>query len=160
VREAALCFDNMKNMNNEPMKLLKPGAETEAVAAGQRWVGKRAHPGKGGKAVGKRTGFSHLFPDYSTQVVDFPHLSSVRAFLKDKKKRNQDRGMIARGIGPRRNMKMILTANHANHAKPENEHRTDADFGQNGQDGRNACPTPRVRVLVAITGPNRAAKFT
>jgi hypothetical protein len=81
VREAALCFDNMKNMNNEPMKLLKPGTETKAGIAGQRWVGKRARPGKGGKAVGKRTGFSHLFPDYSTQVVDFPHLTMVRHFL-------------------------------------------------------------------------------
>jgi len=45
--------------------------------------------GKGGKEVGKWTGFSHLAttfshlgPDNSTQVVDFPHLSTLRLFWR------------------------------------------------------------------------------
>jgi hypothetical protein len=51
---------------------------------GKRWVGKWVRPGKGGRIAGKQTGFSHvapaltrLFPDVSTQVVDFPHLAHV-----------------------------------------------------------------------------------
>ena|SRR6267154_1870917 len=31
-----------------------------------------------GQMVGKRTGFSHVFPQNSTQVVDFQHLSRLR----------------------------------------------------------------------------------
>jgi len=36
--------------------------------------------GKGGKMKGKWTGFSHLCPDDSMQVVDFPLLSRFRVF--------------------------------------------------------------------------------
>jgi len=82
-----LCFDNMKNMNNEPKKLMKPGTETEAVAAGQRRIGKRVQAGGSGQAIGKRIGLAHiapastrLGPDNSTQVVDFPHLAHVSLF--------------------------------------------------------------------------------
>jgi len=49
--------------------------------------GKWAKVGKGGQNAGKWTGFSHfetafsrLFPHVSTQVVDFPHICSVRVF--------------------------------------------------------------------------------
>jgi hypothetical protein len=82
-----LYFDNMKNLNNEPMKLLKPGTETEAGIAGPRRVGKWVQPGGSGQEVGKRTGFAQvapastrLGPDNSTQVVDFPRICSVRLF--------------------------------------------------------------------------------
>ena len=50
------------------------------VRSGQKCVGKWVQLGKGGKKVGNRTGFSHLFPDVSTQVVDFPLLSRLRVF--------------------------------------------------------------------------------
>ena len=77
----------MKNMNNEPMKLLKPGTETEAGIAGQRRVGTWVNLGKGGREVGKRTGPAHLAPgstrlgpDNSMQVVDFPHLAHASLF--------------------------------------------------------------------------------
>jgi hypothetical protein len=113
------------------------------VRSGRRW----ADLGKGGRMVGIRTGFSQLFPDDSMQVVDFPHLAHVRLFW--------EQGFYGRDA---ETQGRELTVNHANHAKPENEHRMDADFGQNGHNGRNACPTSRVCVLVAIIGPNRAAK--
>ena len=50
-------------------------------------MGGRVEVGKGGQKVGKWTGFSHfetafshLFPCFSTQVVDFPHICTVRLF--------------------------------------------------------------------------------
>jgi len=59
----------------------------KAGGDGKRWVGRRVDLGKGGQKVGKWTGFSHfetalphLFPHDSTQVVDFPHICSVRLF--------------------------------------------------------------------------------
>ena len=68
--------------------------EPEAVAAGleagedvKNRAEKRVKVGKGGCEIGKwrsfshlETAFSHLFPCFSTQVVDFPHLSAVRLF--------------------------------------------------------------------------------
>jgi len=53
---------------------LNPGAHRK------RRPGRRIQLGKGGKMVGERTGFAHLFPDDSMQVVDFPHLAMVRHF--------------------------------------------------------------------------------
>ena len=60
---------------------------SEAGSYGQRWVGKWANLGKGGRLAGEWTGFSHfetpltrLFPLDSTQVVDFPLLSQLRVF--------------------------------------------------------------------------------
>src|SRR5258706_2419172 len=58
-----------------------PGRAQEAGAGGKRWVGKRVRLGKGGRAAGKWTGFSHVFPHVSTQVVDFQRLAMVRHFL-------------------------------------------------------------------------------
>jgi hypothetical protein len=61
--------------------------EREPVATGKRRVGERAYMGKDGRKVEKWTGFSHfetvlirLFPDVSTQVVDFPRICNVRLF--------------------------------------------------------------------------------
>jgi len=54
--------------------------ELKAVAGRKRWVGRRVDLGKGGRVAGKRTGFSHLCPDDSMQVVDFPLLSRLRVF--------------------------------------------------------------------------------
>ena len=59
-----------------------PGRAQEAGAGGKRWVGKRVRLGKGGRAAGKWTGFSRVFPDVSMQVVDFPHLGVARLFGK------------------------------------------------------------------------------
>ena len=78
----------------------------EIVRSVPRRSGMWVSLGKGGKEVGKWTGFSHLetaltrlFPHVSTQVVDFPHLSAVSLFwgspeirktkIPDTKNRNQ-----------------------------------------------------------------------
>ena len=59
----------------------------ESGRCGQRWSDRWANLGKSGQKVGKGTGFDHLAtgfdrlgPDKSMQVVDFPHLSTVRVF--------------------------------------------------------------------------------
>ena len=85
----------MKNSNKEPMKLTKSrirepeagAAGCEAGGSGQRRVGTWVRPGLSGQEVGKRPGFahiartfSHLGPDNSTQVVDFPRICTVRLF--------------------------------------------------------------------------------
>jgi len=76
---------------------MKPRTETEAVAAGleagedvKNRAEKRVEVGKGGCEIGKwrsfshfETVFSHLFPCFSTQVVDFPHLAHVRLFWEE-----------------------------------------------------------------------------
>ncbi len=73
---------------------MKPRTETEAVAAGRQAgedvknrAEKRAEVGKGGQEMGKWRSFSHfetalthLFPHYSTQVVDFPRMTVVSIF--------------------------------------------------------------------------------
>jgi hypothetical protein len=63
------------------------GCGRRAGGGGQGRAGKWVILSKGGKMVGKRTGlahiapaFSHLGPDESLQVVDFPHLTHVRLF--------------------------------------------------------------------------------
>jgi len=65
------------------------GKEPEAGGGGKRWVGMRVNLGKGRRELRKLTGFSHfeialthLFPHKSTQVVDFPRMYDVRAFLR------------------------------------------------------------------------------
>src|SRR5260221_8740825 len=61
-----------------------PNEGREAAATGQWMAGKRMQVGKGGRGLGKWTGFSRfeitltrLFPQNSTQVVDFPLLSRL-----------------------------------------------------------------------------------
>jgi hypothetical protein len=49
----------------------------EVSLSEQRRFGRRVNLGIGGKMAGRRSGFAHLFPDNSTQVVDFPHLMKV-----------------------------------------------------------------------------------
>ena len=109
----------MQNSNNEPMQLTKSRIlEPEVVAAGPEASGagpkagifrtgttaKRVEVGKGGCEIGKRhsfshleTGFSHLFPHKSTQVVDFPRLSVVRVFSKDENSPPRRRDAEPRG---------------------------------------------------------------
>jgi len=62
----------------------------KAVGGGKRWVGKRVNLGKGGCEIGKWRSFSHLktgltrlFPRFSTQVVDFPHLAHLSIFWEE-----------------------------------------------------------------------------
>src|SRR6266478_5817585 len=64
-----------------------PNEGRETAATGQWMAGKRMQVGKGGRGLGKWTGFSRfentltrLFPHNSTQVVDFPHKATVRLF--------------------------------------------------------------------------------
>src|SRR5580704_9024218 len=47
--------------------------------------GQGADVGKGGRESGRETGFSHLDPDNSTQVVDFPDMYDVSIFSRDGK---------------------------------------------------------------------------
>src|SRR6266481_2440335 len=92
---------------------MKPRTETEAVAAGleagedvKNRAEKRVEVGKGGCEIGKwrsfshlETVFSHLFPCFSTQVVDFPHLAHVRLFWgRTQNSRISGRGMNGRGM--------------------------------------------------------------
>src|SRR5258708_38013431 len=70
LREAALCFDNMKNANK------KPRTEAETNVTGQRRAGTQAQLGKDVLGAGKRTAFSpfaaglsHLYLLNATQVV-------------------------------------------------------------------------------------------
>src|SRR5258706_3155375 len=103
LREAALCFDNMKNANK------KPGTKTETNVTGQRRAGTQAQLGKDGLGAGKRTAFSHfapgishLYPLNSTQVVDFPRMCNVSIFWgRAKNSRISGRGMIGRGMAKR-----------------------------------------------------------
>jgi len=76
-----------------------PRKAREAGAGGKRWGGKWVDLGKGGRVAGKRTGFPHLGPDNSTQVVDFPRICSVSIFSGGvKNSRISGRGMIGRGM--------------------------------------------------------------
>jgi len=62
---------------------------------GKRRVGRWVDLGKGGMLEGKRTGFSHLFPDDSMQVVDFPRMYDVRHFWGGEKEPQRHRGTEA-----------------------------------------------------------------
>src|SRR5260370_41631098 len=64
-----------------------PECGREAGGGGKRWSGMGFEVGKGGQEIGKwcsfshlETAFSHLFPRFSTQVVDFPRICTVRLF--------------------------------------------------------------------------------
>ena len=59
----------------------------KVVRSGSRWAGEGNEVGKGGWEIGKKWNFYHLaavltrlFPQLSTQVIDFPHLAMVRLF--------------------------------------------------------------------------------
>ena len=89
-RERGLAAKERRERKGPEIPLAEYGRE--AGGGGKRWDGKWVDLGKGGKEVGKWTGFSHLAttfshlgPDNSTQVVDFPHLSTVRLFLRTTK---------------------------------------------------------------------------
>ncbi len=63
---------------------------SEAIGGGAGTMEKRVDVGKGGCEIGKwcsfshfETVFSHLFPCFSTQVVDFPHLGVVSIFWEE-----------------------------------------------------------------------------
>jgi hypothetical protein len=63
----------------------------EAGGGGKRWSGMSVELGKGGQEIGKWRSFSHfettltrLFPPFSTQVVDFPHLAMVSIFWEER----------------------------------------------------------------------------
>src|SRR5882724_3453193 len=83
-----------------------PPEALEAGADGKRWAGRRVNLGKGGKMMGKRTGFSHfetaltrLFPHDSMQVVDFPRICTVRVFWEAMKWVATDGTGIKHGLG-------------------------------------------------------------
>ena len=94
---AATAGAGLKTMNRR--KRSEPRAEFGAArrpchatagGGGKRWGGKWVQPGKGGKKVSRwtsffhfETGFSHLSPANSTQVVDFPRIYAVRVFWKE-----------------------------------------------------------------------------
>jgi len=69
------------NTDSEKTRYGTNGIHRDAGGGGKRWVGKLVDLGKGGRAAGKWSGFSHVFPHNSTQVVDFPRICNVRTFL-------------------------------------------------------------------------------
>ena len=67
-----------------------PRRGLDVGVGGKRWVKRWVNLGKGGQEAGKwcsfshlETAFSHLFPPFSTQVVDFPHICTVRLFWEE-----------------------------------------------------------------------------
>jgi hypothetical protein len=124
-------------------------AASENARRGKRWVGKRVDLGKGGKMEGTLTGFSHLFPDDSMQVVDFPHLARLSIFWEMRKNHGDTEAQprkLSKCDGQAKGGKE-LTTNHAKHTKPQNKPRS-------GAHGLLALPLPRSSFLA--TG--RAAK--
>ena len=83
---------NSNGMNAAMARSAGPeaGAPAETREAGRGWqrrVGMWVQPGGSGQEVGKWRSFSHfetalahLFPPFSTQVVDFPRIEHVRLF--------------------------------------------------------------------------------
>ena len=103
----------VKNSNNEPMKLKKSGIQgrqaavaAQAVSFPTRTTAKRVEVGKGGCEIGKWRSFSRLetastrlFPPFSTQVVDFPRIAVVRVFREGKNSPRSHGGTEPRGAG-------------------------------------------------------------
>ena len=138
----------------------RAGREPEAGASGKRWAGRSTEVGKGGQEVGKQTGFSHfatgfshLFPDDSMQVVDFPHLACVRLFREGEDSPQRRRDAETSGAWNR-------------HGEREMECRSFGVLGAKAAGkrqsrragGRRSGETPSI--LVAITGTSRSLKFT
>ena len=76
--------------------------DREAGSCGKRRLGMRGFTGLSGWEAVNRTGFYHigttltrLFPQDSTQVVDFPHLGAVRVFRERPKQANTGQGSDA-----------------------------------------------------------------
>ena len=120
-----------------------PNEGRETAATGQWMAGKRMQVGKGGRGLGKWTGFSRfettltrLFPQNSTQVVDFPHKATVRLFW--------ERGFYRRGAETQ--------------SQDEERDRMDNDYRHNGRNGR-ARPIRRICILVAIFETERSLMF-
>jgi hypothetical protein len=140
----------MKKMNNEPKEIMKPGTETEAVAAGQRRAGKSVYQGGDAGTTGlKRAGCgkngrirpfkrvaARLGPGESTQVVDFPHLAHARLF--------REQGFYRRVAETQ--------------SREEERDRMDNDYRHNGRNGR-ARPVRRIRILTAIFVTERSLMF-
>jgi hypothetical protein len=82
------------------------GCGRRVGTGGKRWVGRWVRPGLSGRAVGKRTGFSHfetalthLFPHNSMQVVDFPRMCAATVFGEAVKWVVTDETAIKHGCG-------------------------------------------------------------
>jgi len=132
--------------NKEVMKIgIK---ELTVGTGGQCRVERRSKLGKGGQLVGKWTGFSRLetastrlFPHESMQVVDFPLLGWVRIFLDanfaNERELGKDLEQKKTEIGRKRTQRTQKMGNS-----------TDQTLVGGG----------RIRILHAITSPNRAAK--
>jgi hypothetical protein len=89
------------------------GNHLKRYGGGKKWFGKRVFTGLSGWTVGKVWNFYRLatrfyriamrcyrlFPDNSTQVVDFPHLSTLRLFCEAMKRVATDETQIKHGLG-------------------------------------------------------------
>ena len=87
-------------VDREPISSNQRG---KADGSGKRWVGRWVNLGKGGQVAGTWTGFSRLFPLVSTQVVDFPHLSTVRLFWEAMNWAATDETRVEHGFETERN---------------------------------------------------------
>ena len=164
-------------MNRKQIKREREGAGPEAGVPGKshgrcgkrpyhapggvaRCRKRRVEVGKGGREVGKQTGFSHfatgfahLFPDDSMQVVAFPHLACVRLFRESEDSPQRHRDAETSGAWNR-------------HGEREMECRSFGVLGAKAAGkrqsrragGRRSGETPSI--LVAITGTSRSLKFT
>ena len=110
----------------EPMRPIRTEQRWKAGAGGKRRVERRRFTALSGLEAGKSTGFAHietgscrLGPDKSTQVVDFPHICSVRFF-----RRSHEMG-----------------SHGGNRDKPQTKRSLEPIWGS-GADGMQALPCP------------------
>jgi hypothetical protein len=154
--EVTLCLDRMNYRNKETERHMKPGTETDAGAAGQRWAEPafaqelwRAGAGKGGQKFGKWTGLARLAPgstrlrpDKSTQVVDFPHKATVSTFLDANFTNERELGKGLEQVGTEIGRK-----------------RTQGTQKMGNSTGQTRAGSEHIRILVAIFVTERSRMF-
>jgi len=105
----------------------------KAVGGGKRWVGRWVISTLSGHKAGKwcsfshlETGLTHLFPHKSTQVVDFPHICTVRLFWGSPEMLATDETQIIRRWG--QEVEREGTGRRVNHGWGNDGHRFDGEM--------------------------------
>ena len=130
-RERRLAAREHKEHERSGIPWVRSGRKTGGD--GKRWVGKRAFPTLSGQMVGKWCSFSHLetaltrlFPHVSTQVVDFPHICTVRLFWGSPEMLATDETQIIHRWG--QEVEREGTGRTVNHGWGNDGHRFDGEM--------------------------------
>jgi len=130
-RERRLAAREHKEHERSGIPWVRSGRKTGG--GGKRWVGRRVNLGKGGQMVGKWCSFSHLetaltrlFPHNSTQVVDFPHICTVRLFWGSPEMLATDETQIIHRWG--QEVEREGTGRTVNHGWGNDGHRFDGEM--------------------------------